>query len=411
MEGMSKDSAEMAGASIVQENVTNIRTVRAMNTMDETIVRFQEEIFTKNQRSVGKELCQAVIFGGTQSMYLFVFALLFYFGALLMRYDGLSFNDLFRAMFGIVFAAFGAGLASTYAGDAGKAKQCCIRIFEMLDMETKIKQVDPIEDGGRISEVKVPTEVKGRIEFKNVWFRYPTRLDYVFQDLNLSIEPGQKVAFAGPSGQGKSTIVQLLLRFYDVNQGEILLDGVNIKYYSLYNLRNCFGLVSQEPYLFNNSLGYNIRYNMYDATQEEIRQSAVISNAIKFIEQDEKLEEEGEVGADETGFNRNVGVKGGNLSGGQKQRTAIARAVLRNPNIYLFDEATSALDSQSESVVQEALNRLSDGKTSISIAHRISTIKGCDIIFVIANKNIAESGKFDELLERKGLFWNINQDK
>jgi ATP-binding cassette subfamily B (MDR/TAP) protein 1 len=123
------------------------------------------------------------------------------------------------------------------------------------------------------------------------------------------------------------------------------------------------------------------------------------------------LEQEGEVGADETGFNRNVGVKGGNLSGGQKQRTAIARAVLRNPNIYLFDEATSALDSQSESVVQEALNRLSDGKTSISIAHRISTIKGCDIIFVIANKNIAESGKFDELLERKGLFWNINQDK
>jgi len=196
-----------------------------------------------------------------------------------------------------------------------------------------------------------------------------------------------------------------------VDQGVILLDDVDIRYYSLHALRNAFGLVSQEPYLFNNTLGYNIKYNMYNSTQAEIRESAVISNAIKFIEEDEKLEQEDEVTADETGFNRNVGIKGGNLSGGQKQRTAIARAVLRKPNIYLFDEATSALDSQSESVVQEALNRLSDGKTCISIAHRISTIKDCDVIFVIANRVIAEQGKFDELLERKGLFWNINKDK
>jgi ABC-type multidrug transport system fused ATPase/permease subunit len=194
-----------------------------------------------------------------------------------------------------------------------------------------------------------------------------------------------------------------------VSSGEILLDGKNIKEYNIDTLRASFGLVSQEPFLFNNTIGYNIKYNKYEAATDEIRNAAITSNAIKFIEQDEALEvTEGNEG--KLGFERSVGVKGGNLSGGQKQRVAIARAVLRNPKIYLFDEATSALDTASEQIVQNALNEIAVRKTSISIAHRISTIKDCDMIFVIHNKKVCEQGRFDELLEMKGVFWNINRD-
>lgn len=176
-------------------------------------------------------------------------------------------------------------------------------------------------------------------------------------------------------------------------------------------LRSKFGLVGQEPYLFNDTIHYNIKYNCYDVSDDDIRQSAIISNAIKFIEQDEKMDQNEDEDKDATGFQRKVGVKGSNLSGGQKQRVAIARAVLRKPAIYLYDEATSALDANSEHIVQEALNKLSEGRTTLTIAHRISTIQDSDLILVINHKCVAEQGTYHELMAKKGLFWYINKDK
>jgi len=172
--------------------------------------------------------------------------------------------------------------------------------------------------------------------------------------MNCKIEGGQDVAFCGPSGSGKSTIIQLLLRFYDLNAGEILLDGISIKKLKIAKLRGLFGLVGQEPFLFNLSIRDNIKYNHYHANENEVKDAAIISNAIDFIENDEALE--GQDKSDARGYERFVGVRGSKLSGGQKQRLAIARAVLRKPQAYLYDEATSALDSQSEQIVQSALN-------------------------------------------------------
>lgn len=257
-----------------------------------------------------------------------------------------------------------------------------------------------------------PKTCKGKIQFKHVWFKYPTRKDYIFADVSFTINAGENVAFAGPSGMGKSTAVQLLLRFYDPQRGEILLDDVNIKDINLKSLRHIFGLVGQEPYLFNNSIKYNIMYNCYDTNMDQIREASTKSNAINFIEKDEEVEQVSDENAkDATGFNRPVGVKGGNLSGGQKQRVAIARAILREPTVFLYDEATSALDAHAETLVQEALNKLAEGKTTISIAHRISVIKDCDVIFVINKKKIAEQGTYHDLMAKKGLFWVINQEK
>ena len=213
----------------------------------------------------------------------------------------------------------------------------------------------------------------------------------------MKINASTKVAFVGPSGCGKSTILALLQRFSDPDQGEILVDGVNIKDYDLKYLRECFGGVSQEPVLFNGTIEYNIKYAKDNATDQEMRTAAERANAISFIENNEF----DVIGDDKealakfgTVLHRKVGPKGSQLSGGQKQRIAIARAILKNPSILILDEATSALDAQNEKTVQEALDKIMTGKTSVIVAHRISTIKDSDEIIVFNDGMIVERGTY-----------------
>ena len=241
-------------------------------------------------------------------------------------------------------------------------------------------------------------ELEGDIEFKNVWFRFPTRKNYTLKNLNLKFKVGTNCAIVGTSGSGKSTIFQLLLRFYDVNKGEILINGVNIKDIELKHLRGFFGLIKQEPEVLNGTIRYNIQYNCGDKTLEEIENACEVSNSKEFIE----LHQEG--------LNRDVGNRGDVLSGGQKQRLTIARAVMRNPKVFLFDEATSALDTHSEKIVQEAIEKIWGNHSSLTIAHRISTIKHCDQIFVIDKGLVEELGTYEQLMEKKGLFYMLATD-
>lgn len=238
-------------------------------------------------------------------------------------------------------------------------------------------------------------------------FKYESRNEYVFKNMNIRINMGEKAAFVGASGCGKSTIIQLLQRFYYPESGNITINGVDIKDFDIHYLRSQFGVVSQEPVLFNGSFKENIVYNMDGVSESALESVAMRANALSFILGDEKVLVKGD--NNETGFNRNVGVKGSHISGGQKQRVAIARALLRDPKVLLLDEATSALDSVNEKIVQESLDENMKGKTTISVAHRIDTIKNSDAIYVFEKGCIVESGNYEELVAKKGYFYNLER--
>lgn len=239
------------------------------------------------------------------------------------------------------------------------------------------------------------TDVRGDIEFKNVYFRYNKKLDYVLENFNLDIKAGKNIALVGPSGGGKTTVCALIPRFYDVSEGGIFVDGKNIKDFSLYSLRNNIGIVQQDVYLFSGTIMENIRYGKPDATEEEIIEAAKLASAYDFIME---LEE---------GFDTYVGERGVKLSGGQKQRISIARVFLKNPPILILDEATSALDNNSEAVIQESLEVLSKGRTTITIAHRLTTIQNADMIVVMTADGIVEKGSHEELMENKAYYYNL----
>ena len=239
------------------------------------------------------------------------------------------------------------------------------------------------------------TDVRGDIEFKNVSFRYNKKLDYVLKNFNLNIKAGKNIALVGPSGGGKTTVCALIPRFYDVSEGGIFVDGKNIKDFSLYSLRNNIGIVQQDVYLFSGTIMENIRYGKPQASEEEIIEAAKLASAYDFIME---LEE---------GFDTYVGERGVKLSGGQKQRISIARVFLKNPPILILDEATSALDNNSEAVIQESLEVLSKGRTTITIAHRLTTIQNADMIVVMTADGIVEKGSHEELMENKAYYYNL----
>lgn len=258
------------------------------------------------------------------------------------------------------------------------------RIFAILDIEPAIKNV---ENPKRIDVFK------DKIEFDNVSFKYAN--DYVLKNINLAVDKGKMIALVGPSGAGKSTMADLLPRFYDVTDGQIKLDGLDIRKYSQKDLINLMGIVTQEAILFNDTVYNNISFGMEGVTKEDVENAARIANAEEFIVQ---LPE---------GYETNIGDRGANLSGGQRQRLAIARAVLKNPPILILDEATSALDTESERLVQEALTKLMKNRTSIVIAHRLSTIQYADSIVVLQHGEIVEQGKHDELINKGGLYSHL----
>ena len=261
-----------------------------------------------------------------------------------------------------------------------------------------MERVDKIlQDVNNIKETEIPVRVKefsSKIEFRNVSFRYGEK--WVLRHVNLTIEKGKTVALVGQSGGGKSTLVDLIPRYYDVQEGEVLIDGVNVKDIGIHDLRSLIGNVNQEAILFNDTFRNNISFGVETASQEQIEEAARIANAHNFIVQTEN------------GYDTNIGDRGSRLSGRQRQRISIARAILKNPPILILDEATSALDTESERLVQDALEHLMKTRTTVAIAHRLSTIKNADEICVINEGEIVERGTHDELIALDGYYKKLN---
>ena len=262
-----------------------------------------------------------------------------------------------------------------------KGSAAIVRIEEILNAPVKVDE--------NVNGLKLAV-FNNSIEFKNVCFSYDDKV--ILRNINLNIKKGKTVALVGSSGAGKSTLADLIPRFHDVSTGEILIDGVNIKEYSLYSVRKQMGIVTQEPILFNDTIASNIALGMENASDEQIESAAKIANAHNYIQQKE------------AGYKTNIGDRGGKLSGGERQRLTIARAVLKNPPILILDEATSSLDTESERLVQDAINNMMQNRTSIVIAHRLSTIRHADEIIVMQKGEIAERGTHNELLARRGIY-------
>lgn len=259
------------------------------------------------------------------------------------------------------------------------------RIDKILFAENTIKEAE---------KPKHIVSFEHQIEFRHVFFRYGEK--WVLHDINLVIPKGKTIALVGQSGSGKSTLVDLIPRYYDVQEGEVLIDGINVKDLGIHDLRQLIGNVNQEAILFNDTFRNNISFGVDKATDEQIAEAAKIANAYDFIMQSEQ------------GFETNIGDRGGRLSGGQRQRVSIARAILKNPPILILDEATSALDTESERLVQDALERLMKTRTTVAIAHRLSTIKNADEICVLHDGRIVERGTHDELLSMDGYYKKLN---
>lgn len=272
-------------------------------------------------------------------------------------------------------------------GNIQRALAAAQRVIDVLDLPEEVQN---------LPDAKALPAVTGSVCFEHVTFSY-NEGDEILHDLSFAVKPGQAIGLVGPSGAGKSTIASLLPRFYDCDAGAIRIDGTDIKHVTLDSLRQQVGIVPQETILFNGTVYDNILYGRLDATKDEIEAAAKAANAHDFIME---LPE---------GYNTMLGDRGVNISGGQRQRIAIARAILKDPRILVLDEATSALDTESERLVQEALNRLMVGRTSIIIAHRLSTIKNADRILVLDKGKLAEDGTHDELMEKNGLYAHLYQ--
>ncbi|CAH8387034.1 unnamed protein product [Eruca vesicaria subsp. sativa] len=394
MKGFSADAKKMYGeaSQVANDAVGSIRTVASFCAEDKVMNMYTKKCEGPMKTGIRQGIVSGIGFGFSFFVLFASYATSFYVGARLVDDDKTTFDSVFRVFFALTMAAIAISQSSSLSPDSSKADLAAASIFGIIDRESKI---DPSIESGRVLDT-----VKGDIELRHVSFKYPSRPDVqIFQDLCLSIRAGKTVALVGESGSGKSTVIALLQRFYDPDSGEITLDGVEIKSLRLKWLRQQTGLVSQEPILFNETIRANIAYGKGgDAGESEIVSAAELSNAHGFIS------------GLQQGYDTMVGERGIQLSGGQKQRVAIARAIVKDPKVLLLDEATSALDAESERVVQDALDRVMVNRTTIVVAHRLSTIKNADVIAVVKNGVIVEKGKHESLINIKdGVYASLVQ--
>ncbi|RAL10080.1 ABC multidrug transporter Mdr1 [Aspergillus homomorphus CBS 101889] len=383
-------SAYEGSASYACEATSAIRTVASLTREKDVWGIYHGQLEAQGRTSLRSVLKSSILYAASQALVFFCVALGFWYGGTLLGHHEYSVFRFFVCFSEILFGAQSAGTVFSFAPDMGKAKNAAAEFRRLFDRKP---QIDTWSEEGETLQ-----SVEGSIEFRDVHFRYPTRAEQpVLRGLNLTVKPGQYVALVGPSGCGKSTTIALLERFYDAIAGKVLIDGKDITELNVNSYRSFLSLVSQEPTLYQGTIRENI---LLGVTGENVPEEALIkackeANIYDFIM---SLPD---------GFNTVVGSKGGMLSGGQKQRVAIARALIRDPRVLLLDEATSALDSESEKVVQAALDAAARGRTTIAVAHRLSTIQKADIIYVFDQGKIVESGTHQELIRAKGRYFEL----
>ncbi|MCJ1393049.1 GTPase-activating protein [Xylographa bjoerkii] len=377
-------------ASYACEATSAIRTVASLTREEDVFDHYHESLVSQQKISLKSVLRSSTLYAASQSLTFLCIALAFWYGSARIVTGEYTLLQYFICFSAIIFGAQSAGTIFSFAPDMGKAKQAANELKVLFDRKPAIDSWS--SDGERIDHVD------GTIEFRDVHFRYPTRPEQpVLRGLNLTVKPGQYVALVGASGCGKSTTIALLERFYDPLAGGVYIDGKEISSLNINDYRGFLALVSQEPTLYQGTVRDNILLgaDREDVPESEIVQACKDANIYDFIM---SLPD---------GFSTVVGSKGGMLSGGQKQRVAIARALLRDPKVLLLDEATSALDSESEKVVQAALDAAAQGRTTIAVAHRLSTIQKADMIYVFDQGRIIENGTHAELLKVRGKYFEL----
>lgn len=368
---------------IAEETLSGVRTVRVFTQESQETERYGGAVqrsfeLARTRSKLGAAFSGIVSFAAYAAI-----AIVLWYGGHMVLSKGMSIGDLTTFLLYTLLVAFSLGALGGLWADFMRATGAAERVFDLMERMPEIP----------LSEGKSLDEPKGEIQFDDVTFAYPTRTDInVLDEVSFHIQPGEIVALVGPSGSGKSTIASLLSRLYDPQKGAISLDGEALTNLNANWLRQQIGVVSQEPILFSTSIADNLLYGRTGASKEEMENAAKTANAHNFIMDFPE------------GYQTEVGERGIQLSGGQKQRVAIARAILKNPRILLLDEATSALDTESEALVKEALDRLMKGRTTLIIAHRLSTVRDADRVLVLDNHKVVEQGTHDELLELNGIY-------
>ncbi|CAN1238819.1 ABC transporter B family member 15 [Linum grandiflorum] len=376
---------------VAAEAVSNLRTITAFSSQDRVLGILEKAQLGPRKENIRQSWYAGIGLGTSQSLVQFTWALTFWYGGRLISQGNITVKSLFQSF--LILSSTGRVIADAGAmtSDLAKGSDAVGSVFAVLDRYTKIKPDD--EQGHK------PEKITGQIELRDIDFAYPARPDVVvFKGFSIRIEAGKSTALVGQSGSGKSTIIGLIERFYDPLRGTVKIDGRDIRSYHLRSLRQHVALVSQEPTLFAGTIRENIAYGAATSVDEsEILEAAKAANAHDFV------------AGLKDGYDTWCGEKGIQLSGGQKQRIAIARAILRNPTVLLLDEATSALDSRSEKVVQEALERVMVGRTSVVVAHRLSTIQNCDTIAVLDKGKVVEKGTHSALLAKGpiGVYYSL----
>lgn len=384
-----KQALEKAG-QITSEALSNIRTVAGIGMQKQFIETFETELKKSFQTAIRKANVYGFCFAFSQSISFIANSVSYRYGGYLIPNEGLHFSYVFRVISAVVLSATAVGRAFSYTPSYAKAKVSAARLFQLLDRKPPISVYS--------NKGEKWDNFQGKIDFVDCKFTYPSRPDIrVLNGLSVSVNPGQTMAFVGSSGCGKSTSIQLLERFYDPDQGKVMIDGHDSRRVNVQFLRSNIGIVSQEPVLFACSIKDNIKYgdNTKEIPMEKVIAAAKQAQLHDFVM---ALPEK---------YETNVGAQGSQLSRGEKQRIAIARAIVRDPKILLLDEATSALDTESEKTVQVALDKAREGRTCIVIAHRLSTIQNSDIIVVMSQGAVIEKGSHEELMAQKGAYYKL----